>query len=95
MAGLLRLLRKPTTTINPIFATRTPVSRFGIGNQLRLRVASGLQALQRCGGLLKEYAHDRGVLLMGDLPFFVSLDSSDVWSNPEWSNSMPIFGRDW
>jgi len=25
MAGLLRLLRKPTTTINSIFATRTPV----------------------------------------------------------------------
>jgi 4-alpha-glucanotransferase len=33
---------------------------------------------------LKEYAHDRGVLLIGDLPFFVSLDSSDVWANPQW-----------
>jgi 4-alpha-glucanotransferase len=32
---------------------------------------------------LKEYAHARGVSLIGDLPFFVSPDSSDVWANPE------------
>ena len=32
---------------------------------------------------LKEHAHARGVSLIGDLPFFVSPDSSDVWSNPE------------
>jgi 4-alpha-glucanotransferase len=32
---------------------------------------------------LKEYAHARGVRLIGDLPFFVSPDSSDVWANPE------------
>jgi 4-alpha-glucanotransferase len=40
--------------------------------------------LYRQGNRLKEYAHERGVLLIGDLPFFVSLDSSDVWANPEW-----------
>ncbi len=40
--------------------------------------------LSRQGNCLKEYAHKRGVLLIGDLPFFVSLDSSDVWANPEW-----------
>jgi len=32
---------------------------------------------------LKEYARARGVQLVGDLPFFVSPDSSDVWANPE------------
>ena len=32
---------------------------------------------------LKEYAHAKGVSLIGDLPFFVSPDSSDVWANPE------------
>jgi 4-alpha-glucanotransferase len=32
---------------------------------------------------LKDYAHAKGLRLMGDLPFFVSPDSSDVWSNPE------------
>ena len=39
--------------------------------------------LSRQGNRLKEYAHERGVFLIGDLPFFVSLDSSDVWANPE------------
>ncbi len=39
--------------------------------------------LSRQGNRLKEYAHDRGVFLIGDLPFFVSLDSSDAWANPE------------
>ncbi len=32
---------------------------------------------------LKQHAHARGVSLIGDLPFFVSPDSSDVWANPE------------
>ena len=42
------------------------------------------QFLLSCqGNRLKEYAHERGVFLIGDLPFFVSLDSSDVWANPE------------
>ena len=32
---------------------------------------------------LKAYAHLKGVGLIGDLPFYVSPDSSDVWANPE------------
>ena len=32
---------------------------------------------------LKSHAHEKGVKLIGDLPFFVSPDSSDVWTNPE------------
>ena len=32
---------------------------------------------------LKELAHAKGLRLIGDLPFFVSPDSSDVWANPE------------
>lgn len=32
---------------------------------------------------LKAYAHEKDVGLIGDLPFFVSPDSSDVWANPE------------
>jgi 4-alpha-glucanotransferase len=39
--------------------------------------------LFRQGARLKEYARSRGVRLIGDLPFFVSPDSSDVWANPE------------
>ena len=32
---------------------------------------------------LKAHAHNHGLRLIGDLPFFVSPDSSDVWANPE------------
>ncbi|XZE56386.1 4-alpha-glucanotransferase [Planctomycetaceae bacterium SH139] len=32
---------------------------------------------------LKGYAQDAGVRLLGDLPFFVSHDSAEVWANPE------------
>jgi 4-alpha-glucanotransferase len=39
--------------------------------------------LFRQGDQLKAYAHSKGVGLIGDLPFFVSPDSSDVWANPE------------
>lgn len=39
--------------------------------------------LFRQGDQLKAYAKSKGVRLIGDLPFFVSPDSSDVWANPE------------
>ena len=39
--------------------------------------------LLRQGERLRTYAHSKGVGLIGDLPFFVSPDSSDVWANPE------------
>jgi len=39
--------------------------------------------LFRQGDELKAFAHSKGVRLIGDLPFFVSPDSADVWSNPE------------
>jgi 4-alpha-glucanotransferase len=32
---------------------------------------------------LKDYAHSKDIRLIGDLPFFVSPDSSDVWADPE------------
>jgi 4-alpha-glucanotransferase len=39
--------------------------------------------LFRQGERLKAYAHRKGLSLIGDLPFFVSPDSSDVWAHPE------------
>src|SRR5262249_18045367 len=39
--------------------------------------------LFRQGEALKKHARSKGVGLIGDLPFFVSPDSSDVWANPE------------
>ncbi|HET6899153.1 MAG TPA: 4-alpha-glucanotransferase, partial [Vicinamibacteria bacterium] len=39
--------------------------------------------LFRQGERLKAHARSRGLRLIGDLPFFVSPDSSDVWAHPE------------
>jgi 4-alpha-glucanotransferase len=39
--------------------------------------------LFRQGARLREHAQARGLRLIGDLPFFVSPDSSDVWANPD------------
>ncbi|MCA9973482.1 MAG: 4-alpha-glucanotransferase [Anaerolineales bacterium] len=32
---------------------------------------------------LKEYANERGIKVIGDIPIFVAYDSADVWANPE------------
>ncbi len=32
---------------------------------------------------LKEYANENGILLIGDIPIFVSPDSADVWAEPK------------
>ena len=31
---------------------------------------------------LKKYCNDRGIKIFGDIPFYVGMDSSDVWANP-------------
>ena len=31
---------------------------------------------------LKQYCHDRGIRLIGDLPIYVAHDSADVWGHP-------------
>ena len=32
---------------------------------------------------LKGYANTKGIRIMGDVPFYVGLDSLDVWKNKE------------
>ena len=32
---------------------------------------------------LKEYANDNGILIVGDIPIYVAMDSADTWANPE------------
>ena len=32
---------------------------------------------------LRQYAHDNGIRIIGDVPIYVPYDSADVWSNPE------------
>lgn len=35
---------------------------------------------------LKDYANENNINIIGDLPIYVAVDSSDVWSNPEYYN---------
>lgn len=32
---------------------------------------------------LKKYANEQGIKIIGDIPIFISFDSSDAWANPE------------
>jgi 4-alpha-glucanotransferase len=57
-------------------------SRRELASQIdRVRLAQFL--LFRQADRLKKHAHAKGLRLIGDLPFFVSADSSDAWANPE------------
>jgi len=57
-------------------------ARQDLANQInQIRLAQFL--VFRQANSLKKYARAQGVSLIGDLPFFVSPDSSDVWANPE------------
>ncbi|OLS02929.1 4-alpha-glucanotransferase [Tissierella creatinophila] len=35
---------------------------------------------------LKEYANNKGISIIGDLPIYIAIDSADVWSNPKLFN---------
>jgi 4-alpha-glucanotransferase len=65
---------------------RTPAAlaqaRRELAKQIEL-VSFAQSLLSRQAERLAQHAHDQGVRLIGDLPFFVSPDSSDVWANPE------------
>ena len=32
---------------------------------------------------LREYAHRKGIRVVGDIPFYMAFDSADVWANPQ------------
>ncbi|MDY5576071.1 MAG: 4-alpha-glucanotransferase [Lachnospiraceae bacterium] len=34
-------------------------------------------------GSLKQYAHDKGIQIIGDIPIYVAFDSADVWVHPQ------------
>jgi len=65
---------------------RTPAAleqaRRDLASQVDL-VRFGQFLLFRQGARLKSHARAKGLRLIGDLPFFVSPDSSDVWAHPE------------
>lgn len=38
---------------------------------------------------LRQYCHERGISIMGDMPIYVAHDSADVWAHPEWFELNP------
>ncbi|MGV8113661.1 MAG: 4-alpha-glucanotransferase [Lentimicrobium sp.] len=43
-----------------------------------------LQFVANCQWMkLKSYANEKGIQIIGDIPLYVSFDSSDAWANPE------------
>jgi len=58
--------------------------------QLETTAAATIQAIKvlqflfhRQWQQLRQYAHDAGVALFGDMPIYIALDSADAWSRPE------------
>lgn len=84
--ALRELLRTPWHTWEPALRDRDPQA---VADALaphaervqELKVEQWELAQQ--WGRLREYAAEKGVLLFGDLPIFVSLDSADVWAHRE------------
>ena len=74
-------LEWPTELIERVPAALVQVRRDLTGQIDQIRFAQFL--LFRQAERLKARAHTNGVRLIGDLPFFVSPDSSDVWAHPE------------
>jgi 4-alpha-glucanotransferase len=74
-------LEWPEELVRRVPSALAQARRF-LANEIdQVRLAQFL--LFRQGRRVKEYAREKGVRLIGDLPFFVSPDSSDVWANPE------------
>jgi 4-alpha-glucanotransferase len=46
-------------------------------------------AFYRQWSALRAYAHERGIRIVGDIPFYVAFDSADVWANPQNFALMP------
>ena len=68
------------------FLERDPVALDRVRRELSEQIGSicFTQFLAfRQGERLKSYAHGKGVGLIGDLPFYVSPDSTDAWTHPE------------
>ncbi|MGI4020909.1 MAG: malto-oligosyltrehalose synthase [Janthinobacterium lividum] len=60
------------------------LAQFSVENQNLLQKEKWLQFIFfRQWKALKNFCHKRSIQLLGDLPFYISYDSVDVWSQPE------------
>ena len=71
---------------DPDVATRRPEAlescRRQLADEVRFQQFTQFQ-FHRQWAVLKRYANERGIRIVGDVPIFVALDSADVWSRPE------------
>ncbi|MGI4803230.1 MAG: malto-oligosyltrehalose synthase, partial [Janthinobacterium lividum] len=60
------------------------LQEFAVANQNLIRKEKWLQFIFFRQWLsLQIYCHKRSIKLLGDLPFYISYDSADVWANPQ------------
>jgi len=60
------------------------IARFSNHHQDNLMRVKWLQfIISRQWKHIRHYANTKGIRIFGDLPFYVSYDSADVWANPE------------
>lgn len=75
----------PWNKWDPAFRQRHPqaLAEFKEKNSRRIDSFKFSQFLFfRQWNALRDYAHSKGIQIIGDIPIFVSYDSSDVWANP-------------
>lgn len=77
---------KPWWSWEKILKDRTPASLARVDAELREPIEHALVCFflfERQWEALKWYAGERNVRFLGDIPIYVQVDSSDVWSYPE------------
>jgi 4-alpha-glucanotransferase len=77
---------RPWHTWEPALVRREPaaLARARREHSTAIRNAKLLQYLfDSQWHALRQYAHDRGIKIVGDIPIFVAHDSADAWANPE------------
>ena len=70
----------------PALRDRRPGDLAMLGPEIReaaARAKFGQYVFDKQWFHLKKYANERGVQIIGDLPFYVGYDSADVWSHPD------------
>ncbi len=79
-------LGRPWTDWEPPLRDRRPEALATLRNQYASAVerhAFRQFLFFRQWNALRQYAHDKGISIIGDVPIFVAHDSSDVWAHPE------------
>jgi len=74
------------TRWEPELRRREPAALARCAEQLRAEIAAQKFAqfvFFRQWERLRDYCHELGIRLMGDIPIYVAHDSADVWANPE------------